>query len=57
MRAYMKLLKDVYPQDPCIKEVEGRLNISRNTASEYVAVIETKDIVICRRISKMALKS
>jgi len=51
----LKLLKDVYPQDLYIKEIASKLNISRNTASKYIAVLEARDMVICRRISKIKL--
>jgi len=51
----MRLLKEVYPQDLPIKEIVARLGISRNTASKYIAVLEAKGAIVCRRVGRAKL--
>ena len=51
----LKLLEEVYPQDLPISEIAKRLGISRNTASKYVAILETEGKIECRFIGKAKL--
>jgi len=51
----LKLLKDVYPKDLHIKEVAKRLNVSRDTAAKYIAVLEAEGKVECRYVGKAKL--
>lgn len=49
------LLKKVYPLDLSIKEIAGRLGVSRVTVSKYVAVLEAEGKIECRVVGRAKL--
>ena len=51
----LELLKQVYPQDLPFSEIAGRLGVSRNTVSKYIAVLEAEGRIECRLVGKAKL--
>uniref|UniRef100_A0A7C2BLH9 HTH domain-containing protein n=1 Tax=Thermosphaera aggregans TaxID=54254 RepID=A0A7C2BLH9_9CREN len=51
----LELLKEVYPQDLPIKEIAGRIGVSRTTASKYIAVLEIEGAVVCKFVGRAKL--
>jgi biotin operon repressor len=51
----LELLKQVYPLDLSIKEIAGRLGVSRVTVSKYVAVLEAEGKIECRIVGRAKL--
>ena len=51
----LELLKQVHPLDLSIKEIAGRLGVSRVTVSKYVAVLEAEGRIECRVVGRAKL--
>jgi Mn-dependent DtxR family transcriptional regulator len=51
----IELLGSIYPLDISIKDIAGKLKVSRGTVSKYIAVLEAEGIVECRIVGRVKL--